>query len=128
MNLKSVIVLGLGVLIGYTYSGYDQASKQIQVYGNRDIQSDLKKEVERINSILDTAEKKSIKKENVPKPTPPSPEIACKCSGTGEIIQPDGNKLKCQCLKDGGTCSCKPKEEPPMQNNQPQIQYIPVNP
>jgi hypothetical protein len=136
MNLKSVVVLGLGLIIGYTYSEYKVADKQVQVYGSRDIQSDLKKEVERVNSILDTTEKKNIKKENVPKPAPPAPEIACKCNGTGEIVQADGNKLKCQCSKDGGVCKCKPKEEPPIQTTQPQaqlqvqpqVQYIQVNP
>jgi hypothetical protein len=126
----------LGLIVGYTYSEYNIADKQAQVYGSRDIGSDLKKEVERVNSILDTTEKKNIKKENVPKPTPPAPEIACKCNGTGEIVQADGNKLKCQCSKDGGVCKCKPKEEPPIQTTQPQaqlqvqpqVQYIQVNP
>jgi hypothetical protein len=136
MNLKSVVVLALGLIVGYTYSEYNIADNQAQVYGSRDIGSDLKKEVERVNSILDTTEKKNIKKENVPKPTPPAPEIACKCNGTGEIVQADGNKLKCQCSKDGGVCKCKPKEEPPIQTTQPQVQlqvqpqvqYIQVNP
>jgi hypothetical protein len=128
MNFKSVIVLALGLVIGYTYSEYNVADKQSQVYGSRDIESDLKKEVERVNSILDTIEKKSIKKENVPKPAPPAPDLGCKCNGTGELIQPDGNKLKCQCSKDGGVCKCKPKEEPPTQIVQPQVQYIPVQP
>lgn len=132
MNVKNVVILGLGLLIGYTYSEYTEINKQSEVYGARDIQSDLKKEVERVNNILDTTEKKNIKKENVPKPAPPSPEIACKCNGTGEIVQADGNKLKCQCSKDGGVCKCKPKEEPPIQTAQPQVQpqvqYIQVNP
>ena len=128
MNFKSVIVLALGLFIGYTYSEYNVADKQLQVYGSRDIESDLKKEVERVNSILDTTEKKNIKKENVPKPAPPAPDLGCKCNGTGELIQPDGNKLKCQCSKDGGVCKCKPKEEPPTQIVQPQVQYIPVQP
>ena len=60
MNFKSVIVLALGLFIGYTYSEYNVADKQLQVYGSRDIESDLKKEVERVNSILDTTEKKYI--------------------------------------------------------------------
>lgn len=132
MNFKSVIVLALGLFVGYTYSEYKAADKQLQVYDSRDIESELKKEVERVNSILDTTEKKNIKKENVPKPAPPAPDIACKCNGTGELIQPDGNKLKCQCSKDGGTCKCKPKEEPQVQavqpQEQPQIQYIQVQP
>lgn len=132
MNFKSVIVLALGLFVGYTYSEYNAADKQLQVYDSRDIESELKKEVERVNSILDTTEKKNIKKENVPKPAPPSPDLACKCNGTGELIQPDGNKLKCQCSKDGGTCKCKPKEEPQVQavqpQEQPQIQYIQVQP
>lgn len=132
MNFKTVTVLTLGLIIGYTYSQYNVADKQLQVYGSRDIESDVKKEVERVNSILDTTEKKNIKKENVPKPAPPAPEIACKCNGTGEIVQADGNKLKCQCSKDGGVCKCKPKEEPQVQavqpQLQPQIQYIPVQP
>ena len=68
MNFKSVTVLALGLVIGYTYSEYNVADKQSQVYGSRDIESDLKKEVERVNSILETTEKKNIKKENVPKP------------------------------------------------------------
>lgn len=132
MNFKSVIVLALGLFIGYTYSEYNAADKQLQVYDSRDIESDLKKEVERVNSILDTTEKKNIKKENVPKPAPPAPDLECKCNGTGELIQPDGNKLKCQCSKDGGTCKCKPKEEPQVQavqpQTQPQVQYIQVQP
>ena len=115
MNFKSVIVLALGLIVGYTYSQYNVADKQLQVYGSRDIESDLKKEVERVNIILDEAEKKYIKKENVPKPAPPEPSIGCKCNGSGELVQPDGNKLKCQCSRDGGVCKCKPKEEPPLQ-------------
>ena len=132
MNFKSVIVLALGLFIGYTYSEYNAADKQLQVYDSRDIESDLKKEVERVNSILDTTEKKNIKNENVPKPAPPAPDLECKCNGTGELIQPDGNKLKCQCSKDGGTCKCKTKEEPQVQavqpQTQPQVQYIQVQP
>lgn len=132
MNFKTVTVLTLGLIVGYAYSQYNVADKQLQVYGSRDIESDVKKEVERVNSILDTTEKKNIKKENVPKPAPSAPEIACKCNGTGEIVQADGNKLKCQCSKDGGVCKCKPKEEPQVQavqpQLQPQIQYIPVQP
>ena len=62
MNFKNVIVLALGLAIGYIYNEYNIADKQLQVYGSRDIQSDLKKEVERVNSILDTTEKKNIKK------------------------------------------------------------------
>lgn len=130
MNFKSVTILVVGLIIGYTYSEYNVAEKQSQVYGSRDIESDLKKEVERVNSILDATEKKNIKKENVPKPAPPAPDLGCKCNGTGELIQPDGNKLKCQCSKDGGVCKCKPKEEPQVQavQPQPQVQYIQVNP
>lgn len=120
MNFKSIILLSIGLFIGYSYNEYSQINKQAEVYGSRDLQSDLKKEVDRVNTILDEAEKKYIKKDNIPKPAPPAPSIGCKCNGTGELIQPDGNRLKCQCSRDGGICKCKPKEEPPLQLISPQ--------
>jgi hypothetical protein len=43
MNLKNIIVLALGLIIGYTYSEYNVADIQTQVYGSRDTESDLKK-------------------------------------------------------------------------------------
>lgn len=126
MKNKGIIFLLSGLLIGYTYNEYNQSIKQTQVYGSRDIQSDIKKEVDRVNTILDQTEKKYIIKENVPKPSPPTPEIACKCNGDAVIVQPDGNKVQCQCLKDNGVCKCKPKEEPPIQLIPPQnIQVTP---
>lgn len=126
MNFRSIIILSIGLFVGYTYNEYGQINEQAQVYGSRDLESDLKKEIGRVNTILDEAEKKHIKKENIPKPKPPAPEVGCKCNGTGELIQPDGNKLKCQCSRDGGVCKCKPKEEPPLQLISPQ--NIQVNP
>lgn len=123
---KNISILIIGLSIGYFYNEYNQVNKEIQVYGSRDINSDIKKEVSRVNTILDETEKKYLKT-SVPKPLPPLPDIACKCNGAGTIVQPDGNRSQCQCFKDGGTCKCKPKEEPPVQA-QPQIQYIPVKP
>lgn len=127
MRIKGVAILAIGLLAGYTYSEYNEVSKQNEVYGARDIESDVKKEVSRINTILDEMEKKHIKKNNVPKPSPPQPEITCKCNGTGVIVQPDGNKVQCQCSKDGGVCQCKSKESTP-ELIQPQSQSMLVNP
>ena len=125
MKNKSVLILAIGLVIGYSYKEYSETSKQIQVYSSRDIDSDIKKEVSRVNTILDEVEKKHIKKTNVPKPSPPSPDITCKCNGQEVIIQPDGNKVQCQCFKDGGVCKCKPKEQD-IPLSQPQA--IQVNP
>ena len=127
MKNKSIIILAIGLAIGYGYKEYSDTSKQLQVYGSRDIESDLKKEVSRVNTILDETENKNIKKKNVPKPSPPSPEITCKCNGNEVIVQPDGNKVQCQCFKNSGTCKCKPKQTEP-ELVQPQPQNIQVNP
>lgn len=127
MKNKSVLVLAIGLIVGYSYKEYSDTSQQMQVYSSRDIQSDLKKEVERVNTILDQTEKKYIKT-NVPKPSPPSPEIACKCNGDQVIVQPDGNKSQCQCFKDGGVCKCKPKQQDNALLQQSQVQNIQVNP
>lgn len=126
MIIKNFIILSIGLFTGYVYNNYIQINKQAQVYSSRDLQSDLKKEVDRVNTILDETEKKHIKKNNIPKPKPPAPDIGCKCNGTGELIQPDGNKLKCQCSRDEGICKCKSKEETLLQLTSPQ--NIQVNP
>lgn len=126
MKIKGSIFLIVGLIFGYSYSEYKEANKQTQVYNARDLQSDIKKEVSRVNIILDETEKKHIKKTNVPKPSPPSPEIICKCNGEEVIVQPDGNKVQCQCFKDGGTCKCKAKQQPEL--IQPQLQSTQVNP
>lgn len=124
---KNITILIIGLSIGYFYNQYNEVNREIQVYGSRDIDSDIKKEVSRVNTILSETEKRYLNKTNVPKPSPPLPDIACKCGGAGVIVQPDGNKSQCQCFKDSGTCKCKPKEEPQVQA-QPQIQHVPVNP
>jgi hypothetical protein len=124
--MKSIVTLVLGILLGLGYAQYEKAQASIQTYGSRNIEAELKTNIDRANLVLDSVEKKYIIK-NVPKPDIPKPDLGCKCNGTGTITQPDGNKSQCQCTKDGGTCKCKPKEEPPVQP-QPQVQYIPVNP
>jgi hypothetical protein len=125
--MKNITILILGIGLGLGYSQYEKAQENIKTYGARNIAVELKANVDRANLVLDSVEKKHIIK-NVPKPDIPKPDLACKCNGTGNIVQPDGNKIQCQCSKDGGECKCKPKEEPQVQITQPQVQYIQVNP
>lgn len=107
--MKYVIILLIGLVIGYSANNWEY--QQPQTYGARDLSSELKGTVDRVNLALDESEKKNIKK-NVPKPTPPKPEVTCKCNGTGYIVQPDGNRSQCQCSANGGICKCKPSTEP----------------
>ena len=109
--MKDIAILIVGLGLGYFSSTWEY--EQPQVYGSRDLVTELKGTVDRVNLALDESEKKNIKK-NVPKPTPPKPEITCKCNGTGFILQPDGNRSQCQCSANGGTCKCKPSTEPPL--------------
>ena len=109
--MKYITTLLIGLGLGYVASNWEY--QQPQVYGSRDLATELKGTVERVNLALDESEKKNIKK-NVPKPTPPKPEITCKCNGTGYILQPDGNRSQCQCSVNGGPCKCKPSTEPPL--------------
>ena len=127
MKNKSVVILTIGLVLGYSYKEYSDTSEQLQVYGSRDIESDIKKEVSRVNTILDDTESKHIKKKNVPKPSPPAPEIACKCNGSEVIVQADGNKVQCQCFRGGATCKCTSKQTEP-ELVQPKLQDVQVNP
>jgi len=102
----------LGSLSCLLYLDYTANKSEAQLYGARDIQAELKINVDRANLVLDTVEKKYIKK-NIPKPDPkPEPNI-CKCNGTGLILQPDGNRSQCQCYANPEGCKCKPKTEAP---------------
>lgn len=109
--MKNILILLVGLAIGYFSSQWQEQKPQL--YGSRDLATELKGTVDRVNLALDDSEKKNIKN-NVPKPTPPKPEITCKCNGAGHIVQPDGNKSQCQCSANGGTCKCKPSTEPPL--------------
>lgn len=104
--MKSIAILLAGLSIGYFATSWE--IKQPQVYGSRDLKTELKGTVDRVNLALDESEKKNINK-NIPKPTPPKPEIECKCNGAGTITQPDGNKSQCQCFGNGGSCKCSPQ-------------------
>jgi len=106
--MKNIILLVVGIGLGYFASTKEY--EEPQLYGARDLKTELKGTVERVNLALDESEKKNIKK-NVPKPTP-KPEITCKCNGTGYIVQADGNKSQCQCSANGGICKCKASSEP----------------
>jgi hypothetical protein len=128
--MKNIVILILGVALGLGYSQYEKAQNNIEIYGARNVQTELKANIDRVNLVLDSVEKKYIQK-NVPKPDIPKPDLGCKCNGAGTITQPDGNKIQCQCSKDGGTCQCKPKQEPQIvqpQAQSPHVQYIPVTP
>lgn len=102
-----------GVLSGLLYLEYNQAEENIKLYGSRDVQAEVKVNIDRANLVLDSVEKKYIKK-NIPKPDiPPKPVNDCKCNGTGTIIQADGNKSQCQCYSKPEGCTCKPKGDVP---------------
>jgi len=111
-KLSVVAVYLIGILSCLLYVEYTTAEQEIKLYGARDIQAELKVNVDRANLVLDTVEKKYIKK-NIPKPDVPKPDLSCKCNGTGIITQPDGNKSQCQCFSKPEGCTCRPKLEPP---------------
>lgn len=100
-----------GALSCLLYVEYTSAQQEVKTYGDRNVQAELKANVDRANLVLDTVETKYIKK-NVPKPDPlPKPNL-CSCNGTGFILQADGNKSQCQCASTPEGCKCKPKTEP----------------
>lgn len=107
--LDAVIFFLLGVAISTTYIAYTENQQKTQLYGSRDVAQEVKHNVERANLVLDTVEKKYIKKEPV---TPPKPLITCTCNGTGLVLQPDGNRSQCPCSSNPAGCTCKPKTEP----------------
>jgi len=110
MKKSTALALYLfGALSCLLYLDYTANNQVNQLYGARDIKAELKVNVDRANLVLDTVEKKYIKKE-IPKP---KPEVeTCKCNGTGFILQPDGNRSQCTCSSKPEGCQCKPKAEP----------------
>ena len=114
--MKKLTVLAvylLGVLSCILYLDYTANKTEAKLYGSRDIKAELKVNVDRANLVLDTVEKKYIKKEVAPQPKPkPEPNV-CKCNGTGLILQPDGNRSQCQCAASPEGCKCQPKTEVP---------------
>lgn len=112
MKKSYLISFLFGILVGFLYLEYAKAKEDVKLYGSRDIQAELKIDIDRANIVLDTMDKKYINK-NVPKPDVPKPDISCKCNGTGVITQPDGNKSQCQCFSKPEGCTCRPKLEPP---------------
>jgi len=112
--MKKSIALAVylfGALSCLLYLDYKSNQQEVQLYGSRNVEAELKINVDRANLVLDTVEKKYIKKEVAPKPKP-SPNV-CKCNGTGYILQPDGNKSQCQCASTPEGCKCQPKTEVP---------------
>ena len=99
--MKYLYILVIGMFIGIEYSQYKTIENENQVYGSRNIESELKSMTERVNLALDTSEKKYI---NKPKVSPDNPNNACKCNGTKEIVHGDGHKTPCTCE----ICRCKP--------------------
>lgn len=101
-----------GVVVGFLYLEKSQEKENMALYGARNVAVELKTNVDRANLVLDSVEKKYIKK-NVPKPDVPKPDLSCKCNGTGMVIQADGNQSQCQCHAKPEGCTCKPKGATP---------------
>lgn len=105
VDFIAAMILGFGISAVYFYQQNEVQNNQ--VYGSRNIETEVKAEIERVNLILNDAEKKYIKT-NIPKPKPPNP-IECSCGGTKEIVHGDGHKTPCPC---GTNCVCTPKATP----------------
>lgn len=105
VDIIAAMILGFGVGTVYFYQQREVQSDQ--VYGSRNVETEVKAEIDRVNLILNDAEKKYIKT-NVPKPKPPNP-IECGCNGAKEITHGDGHKTPCPC---GANCVCTPKATP----------------
>ena len=110
-KISTLATYMIGILSCLLYVEYTTAEQEVKLYGARDIQAELKVNTDRANLVLDTVEKKYIKK-NIPKPDiPPKPDLGCKCNGTGVIKQADGNQSQCQRFSKPEGCTCKPKVE-----------------
>lgn len=101
-----VAALSIGFVVGTFFIPKDDINYG-EVYENRNIESELKSEIERVNLILNSSEEKYIKT-NIPKPKPPNP-VECSCGGAKEIVHGDGHKTPCPC---GANCVCGPKATP----------------
>ena len=103
-----VIGLGCGFLIGILCFSQVEDVKSAELFGSRNIETEVKAEVARVNLILDDSEKKYITK---PKPKPVNPTNECKCNGTKEIVHGDGHKTPCTCSALPEGCKCVAKQE-----------------
>lgn len=97
----------IGILLGVSLGSEQDTNNYSEVYANRNIESELKAEIDRVTLILNSSEDKYIKT-NIPKPKPPSP-VECTCGGAKEIVHGDGHKTPCPC---GANCVCTPKATP----------------
>jgi hypothetical protein len=109
--MKKTVDVIAAIILGFAansvYSNQQVQNEPVNNYATRNIETELKAEMDRVNLILNDAEQKYIKS-NIPKPKPPNP-VECSCGGAKEIVHGDGHKTPCPC---GANCVCTPKATP----------------
>lgn len=97
-------------LLGLGYSFVQEQPQPIQA---RNVEQEVLNMQKTVNSAIDIAEQKYIKKGPSPTPSPDDGKISiCRCNGSKVMVHGDGHQTPCQCTTKPGGCVCKPLNPP----------------